>query len=75
MFCCRGKAGKIQGNLSGLLCVLKGTPTTYNKDFQEAWELMYDAVDVTNDCVSIAAGVLSTIDIFPDKMMSGKRNL
>lgn len=33
--CCRGKAGKLQGNLAGCLAVLKGTPTTYNKDFQE----------------------------------------
>lgn len=29
-----GKAGKLQGNLAGVLAVLKGTPTTYNKDFQ-----------------------------------------
>lgn len=24
----------MQGNLAGLMAVLKGTPTTYNKDFQ-----------------------------------------
>lgn len=30
----RGKAGRVQGNLMGVMCVLKGTPTTYNKDFQ-----------------------------------------
>lgn len=35
--CTRGKAGKLQGNLAGCLAVLKGTPTTYNKDFQEVW--------------------------------------
>ena len=32
----RGKSGRLIGNLTGTLAVLKGTPTTYNKDFQEA---------------------------------------
>ena len=31
---CRGKAGRVQGNLAGVMAVIKGTPTTYNKDFQ-----------------------------------------
>jgi len=31
----RGKAGRAQGNLAGMLAVMKGAPTTYNKDFQE----------------------------------------
>ena len=30
----RGKAGRLQGNLAGLLAVMKSAPTTYNKDFQ-----------------------------------------
>ncbi len=30
----RGKAGRMQGNMAGLLAVIKGTPTTYNKDLQ-----------------------------------------
>ena len=32
----RGKAGRAQGNLTGLLAVMKGAPTTYNKDLQAA---------------------------------------
>lgn len=51
------------------MAVLKGTPTTYNKDFQECWELMFDSVDALHDCVRIATGVLSTIKINPDRMM------
>ena len=35
----RGKAGRAQGNLAGLLAVMKGAPTTYNKDFQEVRQL------------------------------------
>ena len=30
----RGKAGRLTGNLMGMMAVLKGAPTTYNKDFQ-----------------------------------------
>ena len=59
----------MQGNLAGVMAVLKGTPTTYNKDFQECWDLMFDAVDSLHDSVRIATGVLSTIKINPDKMM------
>lgn len=53
----------------GVLATLKGTPTTYNKDFQECWELMFDTVDALHDCIRIATGVLSTITIKPDNMM------
>jgi argininosuccinate lyase len=67
----RGKAGKMQGNLAGVMAVLKGTPTTYNKDFQECWSLMFDAVDSLHDSVRIATGVLSTIKIKPERMAAG----
>ncbi|KAL0039532.1 hypothetical protein WJX77_000918 [Trebouxia sp. C0004] len=67
----RGKAGRLQGNLTGMMAVMKGAPTTYNKDFQEAWELMFDSVDTAYDCIRIATGVISTIKINPDRMLSG----
>eukprot|EP00877_Chromochloris_zofingiensis_P009694 jgi/Chrzof1/4979/Cz15g07080.t1 len=67
----RGKGGKLTGNLAGAMCVLKGTPTTYNKDFQECWDLLFDSVDTLHDCVRIATGVLSTLTIKPDRMMKG----
>eukprot|EP00195_Chlamydomonas_chlamydogama_P005529 CAMPEP_0202894386 /NCGR_PEP_ID=MMETSP1392-20130828/3805_1 /ASSEMBLY_ACC=CAM_ASM_000868 /TAXON_ID=225041 /ORGANISM="Chlamydomonas chlamydogama, Strain SAG 11-48b" /LENGTH=478 /DNA_ID=CAMNT_0049579073 /DNA_START=213 /DNA_END=1649 /DNA_ORIENTATION=- len=67
----RGKAGRVQGNLAGVMAVIKGTPTTYNKDFQECWEMMYDTVDTVYDCIRIATGVLSTIKIKPERMMKG----
>ena len=45
----RGKAGRAQGNLTGLLAVMKGAPTTYNKDFQEVGytPILYSASPVT----------------------------
>ena len=32
----RGKAGRLQGALAGMMAVMKGAPTTYNKDFPGA---------------------------------------
>jgi hypothetical protein len=36
----RGKGGKLIGNLTGMMAVMKGTPTTYNKASRGclAWE-------------------------------------
>lgn len=50
---------------------MKGTPTTYNKDFQECWELLFETVDTLSDCVGIATGVLSTLKINEERMRSG----
>lgn len=49
----------------------QGAPTTYNKDFQEAWQLMFDSVDTVSDCIGIATGVISTIKINPTRMKAG----
>ena len=61
----------VQGNLTGAMAVIKGTPTTYNKDFQECWELLFETVDTLSDCIGIATGVLSTLKINEAKMLSG----
>lgn len=50
---------------------MQGAPTTYNKDFQEAWLMMFDSVDSIRDCIQISTGVISTIKINPDRMRSG----
>ena len=38
---------------------------------QEAWQPMFDSVATTQDCTRIATGVLSTIKINPERMLSG----
>ena len=43
----RGRAGRLQGNLSGMLAVMKSAPTTYNKDFQ----VQHAAACCTTYCV------------------------
>ncbi|HEX7396590.1 MAG TPA: argininosuccinate lyase, partial [Propionibacteriaceae bacterium] len=41
----RGKAGRLLGNLSGLLATLKGLPLAYNRDLQEDKEPVFDSLD------------------------------
>ena len=41
----RGKAGRLIGNLTGLLATLKGLPLAYNRDLQEDKEPVFDSVD------------------------------
>ena len=41
----RGKAGRLIGNLTGLLATMKGLPLAYNRDLQEDKEPLFDAVD------------------------------
>ena len=41
----RGKAGRLIGNLAGLLATLKGLPLAYNRDLQEDKEPVFDAVE------------------------------
>lgn len=40
----RGKTGRVNGNLIGLLTVMKGLPLAYNKDMQEDKEGVFDSV-------------------------------
>ena len=44
----RGKAGRLVGNLTGLLTTLKGLPLAYNRDLQEDKEPFFDSLDQVN---------------------------
>ncbi|KAK3045680.1 argininosuccinate lyase, partial [Coniosporium uncinatum] len=56
--------------MAGLMMTIKGIPSTYNKDLQESVEPMLDHVKTVGDSIQIATGVLSTLNIFPDKMLA-----
>lgn len=64
----RGKTGRVIGDLNTLLVVLKGTPSTYNKDFQEDKEPLFDAVDTLEMTLAIVTGVIQTMRVNADKM-------
>jgi len=64
----RGKAGRLTGNLVSLLTTLKGLPAAYNKDLQEDKEPLFDSVDTLLTALPVAAGVLATLVIRPERM-------
>ncbi len=55
----RGKAGRVIGDLVGLLVVLKGLPLAYNKDMQEDKEPLFDALNTWHDCINATADMLA----------------
>lgn len=54
----RGKAGRVFGNLMGLLTVVKGTPLAYNKDLQEDKEGVFDSYDTLSIVLRLYADML-----------------
>ena len=59
----RGKSGRVIGNLTRLLVLLKGLPLTYNKDLQEDKEALFDTLDTLLDSLQVAEVVVRTLKI------------
>jgi argininosuccinate lyase len=57
----RGKAGRLIGDLTGLLSTLKGLPLAYNRDLQEDKEPLFDALDQVNAGLAAMSGLLATV--------------
>ncbi|XP_035168566.1 argininosuccinate lyase-like, partial [Oxyura jamaicensis] len=64
----RSKAGRVFGRLASILMVLKGLPSTYNKDLQEDKEAVFDVVDTLTAVLQVATGVISTLQISKENM-------
>jgi argininosuccinate lyase len=58
----RGKTGRVYGNLLAMLTIAKGLPLTYNKDFQEDKEALFDSVDT----------ILATLDVLPPMIRTAR---
>ncbi len=57
----RGKAGRLIGNLAGLLATLKAQPLAYNRDLQEDKEPLFDSVDQLQLLLPAMAGMIGTL--------------
>lgn len=66
----RGKAGTLIGRLTGMLCVLKGLPSTYDKDLQEDKLAIFEAYDTLAAVLPVIAKALETLHIFPEIMIA-----
>jgi argininosuccinate lyase len=58
----RGKAGRLIGNLTGLLATLKGLPLAYNRDLQEDKEPVFDSVTTLELLLPAFAGMVATLE-------------
>ena len=64
----RGKSGRVFGDLTALLTVMKGIPLAYNKDMQEDKEAIFDAIDTVKMCLTAFTPMLETMKVLPQNM-------
>ncbi|CAH0406534.1 unnamed protein product [Chilo suppressalis] len=63
----RGAAGLMLGNSVAFSCILKGLPSTYNKDLQSDKELIFTSYDKLLDCLKVATGSVKTMEVNGEK--------
>jgi len=66
----RGKAGRIIGDLTGFLATMKGLPLSYNRDYQEDKEPLFDAMDQVRLGLGAIAGMIATATFVPERMQA-----
>ena len=64
----RGKAGRLIGNLTGLLATLKGLPLAYNRDLQEDKEPIFDSIDQLLIVLPAVTGMVSTLTFHRERL-------
>jgi argininosuccinate lyase len=64
----RGKTGRVYGNLTSLLTLMKSQPLAYNKDNQEDKEPLFDTIDTVSDCLRAFADMIPAITAKEDNM-------
>lgn len=64
----RGKAGRLIGNLAGLMATFKGLPLAYNRDLQEDKEPLFDGIDQLHVLLPAVAGMVATLTFDHERM-------
>jgi argininosuccinate lyase len=64
----RGKAGRLVGNLTGLLTTLKGLPLAYNRDLQEDKEPVFDSVETLEVLLPAFTGMVASLTFNTERM-------
>jgi argininosuccinate lyase len=65
----RGKSGRAIGHLVGLLTAMKGTPSGYNKDFQEDKQAVFDAEETLLGSLAATAAVVESLSVNADRAL------
>jgi argininosuccinate lyase len=66
----RGGAGRVIGDLTGLLATLKGLPLAYNRDLQGDKEPLFDALDTCTGALSAVTGLVGSLQFVPERMQA-----
>jgi argininosuccinate lyase len=66
----RGKAGRLIGNLTAVLAMLKGLPFAYNRDLQEDKEPLFDSIDTVLLVLPAVTGMVATTEFDRAKMLA-----
>jgi hypothetical protein len=66
----RGGAGRVIGDLTGVLATLKGLPLAYNRDLQGDKEPLFDALDACTGALRAVAGLVDTAEFVPERMQA-----
>ncbi len=69
----RGKTGRVYGNLTSMLTIMKSQPLAYNKDNQEDKEPLFDTVDTLKACLRVFADMVPTIQAKRDNMYNSTK--
>ncbi|MBQ4518075.1 MAG: argininosuccinate lyase [Clostridia bacterium] len=69
----RGKTGRVFGDLTTLLTMMKGLPLAYNKDMQEDKEAVFDALDTVLLCLPVFTNMVKTMNVRKDVMLMGAK--
>lgn len=67
----RGKTGRVYGDLTALLAMMKSLPLAYNKDMQEDKEATFDALDTVTACLDMFTRMFTTLTFNTEKMRMG----
>ena len=64
----RGKTGRVYGNLTAILTIMKSLPLAYNKDMQEDKPILFDSIDTVKLCLPVFDSMLAAISFNKDQM-------
>jgi argininosuccinate lyase len=64
----RGKTARVNAAVARLLALTTGVPSSYQKDFQEDKEALFDAVDAVLPSISVMTGVVRGLEPRPEVM-------
>ena len=64
----RGRAGRVIGQLTGMLATLKGLPLAYQRDLQESVAPLFEAMAVLEASLRVMAGMVGSVAFRPERM-------